>query len=113
MSNMALPPSLPEPVAAYFAGNAQLDAAAMLAPFAPDAEVSDERQTHRGTAAIAAWIKDASLAASAIATPLDHRHQDGIDVVTGAVAGNFPGSPITLTFRFRLAGDRIAALHIG
>lgn len=104
---------LPPPVQNYFDGNARLDADAMLAPFAADAVVSDERQTHRGREAIALWIKQASLAVNAVATPRTHLHHDGIDVITADVAGNFPGSPITLTFRFRVSDSAIAELHIG
>ena len=48
--------SLPTPIGAYFKGNGDLDTSAMLAPFAADAVVRDERQTHRGTDALrAAW----------------------------------------------------------
>ena len=60
---------LPPPIQDYFDGNARLDAEAMLAPFADDAEVGDERQTHRGKEAIALWVKQASLAVAAVATP--------------------------------------------
>ncbi len=33
--------------------------------------------------------------------------------VRAKVTGQFPGSPITLTFAFRMKDDRIAALEIG
>ena len=33
-------------------------------------------------------------------------------VVTGHVAGNFPGSPVDLRYFFRLTGEKIAELEI-
>jgi hypothetical protein len=48
------------------------------------------------------------------ATPEDVSKEDGDRIVVRAlVAGNFPGSPAHLTYRFALAGDRIARLEIG
>lgn len=108
-----MPVSLPDPVAEYVAGCARLDTDAILAPFAADAVVSDERRTHRGHAEIRQWIEDATIANQAVATPLTAT-QDGDDlVVTADVAGSFPGSPVTLGFRFTLRDGKIAALEIG
>lgn len=105
--------ALPPPLSAYFEANARLDAAAMLAPFASDAVVHDERRTHTGRAEIGAWIEQATIAASAVATPLSASEQGESVVVRAEVSGQFPGSPITLDFRFTLAGGRIAGLAIG
>lgn len=104
---------LPKPIAAYFAGNTRFDVDAMLAPFAEDALVGDERRTHKGYEPIKAWIEEASVGNQAVATPLSVT-SDGVDqVVVAQVAGKFPCSPIELTFRFTLANDRIARLDIG
>jgi hypothetical protein len=57
--------SLPTPIGAYFKANGDLDTSAMLAPFAADAVVRDERQTHRGTDSLrAAWHLHPSWAPS-------------------------------------------------
>lgn len=104
---------LPNPIAAYMAASARLDADAILAPFAADAVVRDERQSHRGRDAIRAWIVDAALGNAAVPTPVAIARDGGDHVVTAKVSGSFPGSPITLAFRFTLAGDRIVALEIG
>jgi hypothetical protein len=45
-------------------------------------------------------------------TPLSAVDRDGTTIVTGRVAGDFPGSPVTLDHVFRLEGDRIASLEI-
>ena len=103
---------LPEPIAAYFEGNTRFDVDAMLAPFAEDAIVSDENRTHRGTAAIRAWIEEATIGNRALATPQALRVEDGDTLITAEVSGAFPGSPITLGFRFALEDERIARLAI-
>jgi ketosteroid isomerase-like protein len=104
---------LPPPIAAYMAASARLDADAILAPFAADAVVRDEQHTHRGRDAIRAWIVEAALGNAAVPTPIAVARDGDDHVVTAAVKGRFPGSPITLAFRFTLAGERIVALEIG
>lgn len=65
--------SLPQPIAAYFNSNRTFDVDGMLAPFADDAIVHDEKQVHRGTKAIRAWIEEATVGNKAIATPKGDR----------------------------------------
>jgi hypothetical protein len=103
---------LPLPIQTYFDANARLDGAAMLSPFAPDAVVRDERRSHQGTDAIRTWIAESSIAVPAIAAPEAIRSEGDIHHVTAQVAGNFPGSPVTLTFDFRLQDGRVAELEI-
>lgn len=103
---------LPEAIAAYFEANSRLDVDAMLAPFADDALVADEGRDIRGRDAIRAWIVSASVGNRAVARPTSCA-KDGTDhVVTADVSGAFPGSPITLDFRFTLEGGRITGLEI-
>jgi hypothetical protein len=103
---------LPVPLRDYFAANAAFDVAAMVAPFAETAIVHDERQTHQGKEAIRAWIEQGTIAPSAIAVPQAIISDGDVHEVTAGVSGAFPGSPITLTFRFVLDGDHIAELSI-
>lgn len=103
---------LPPPIATYVAANARLDAPGMLSAFAPDAVVSDERQTRMGSDEIQAWIASATIASRAVFTPDTCREEDGVVVVEGPTAGDFPGSPIRFTFHFTLADGAIAALEI-
>ncbi|WP_137181719.1 nuclear transport factor 2 family protein [Roseomonas sp. AR75] len=104
--------ALPEPIAAYVAANARLDANAMLAPFAPDAVVRDEGGRHVGRDAIRAWIDAATIASRAVFSPETWREQDGRFIVEGPTAGDFPGSPIRFTFRFTLRHGAITDLDI-
>lgn len=104
--------NLPGPLHDYFAANAALDLEAMVTPFADTAIVRDERQVHEGKEAIRAWIAEATIAASAIAVPRAILSDGSTHEVTTEVSGAFPGSPVTLTQRFVLNGDRIAELAI-
>lgn len=104
---------LPPPIQSYFDGNPTFDVDGMLAPFASDAIVRDEAHEHRGTTAIRAWIAQATVGNKAIATPQTVVSGGDRHRVTAEVAGEFKGSPVTLTFDFVLTDGRIAALEIG
>jgi len=43
---------------------------------------------------------------------IDVGQMDDQTIVTGRVAGNFPGSPVDLRYTFILAGEKIARLEI-
>ena len=109
-----MPLDLPDPLPRYFAAQNALDAEAMVACFAPDAEVQDEGHTYAGREAILGW-KHATVAKYGIAIePLDASDQDGKTVVVARVSGNFPGSPANLNYRFGLSSDAlIRTLAIG
>lgn len=91
----------------------EADTATPLDAFSIDAVVEDEGHRHVGHAAIDAWWRDAKAKYQAVAEPLEVDSTDGAHEVRARVTGQFPGSPITLTFAFRVKDDRIAALRIG
>jgi len=100
------------PIAAYFkAADAALPDD-VAAAFAPDAEVRDEHQTHRGRVAIAAWARDTIGRYRMKADPLESAVADDGRIVTARVTGDFPGSPLVFTYRFTLADEAITALEI-
>ena len=103
---------LPAPIADYMAAKARLDAEAILAPFAADAVVFDEKRIHRGRAEIGSWIETATIGNKAVPAPLSYEEKNGTHAVTAEVSGDFAGSPVTLVYRFRLVDGRIAALGI-
>lgn len=105
--------ALPSPIQAYFEADIARDSGALVRAFAPDAVVKDEGRTHVGRAAIDAWWRAAKAKYEHAAEPLEFDAQDDVTRVRAKVTGRFPGSPAMLTFAFRLAGDRIAALEIG
>ena len=94
----------------YFTLAADPDQTAYVAQFTPDAVVEDENRRHHGTAEIAAWRSDVPTVGYAVRSvePTD----DGY-VARAEISGDFPGSPVTLTFMVGLAADgRIATLTI-
>jgi ketosteroid isomerase-like protein len=94
----------------YFDLAPRPDTDAYFAQFADDAVVEDEGQAHRGIAAIRAWRAKVPRVAY---TVLDVKasgtgHDAAVDI-----AGDFPGSPVTLTFHFQFAASgRITTLTI-
>jgi SnoaL-like domain len=104
---------LPEILTRYFdaANRHHVDDASNCV--APDALVHDEGRDHVGQAAVRAWLEETTQkyhpkfeATRSDATGDEIR-------VTAKVAGDFPGSPIDLTFDFTLADGKICKLIIG
>ncbi|HZF26563.1 MAG TPA: hypothetical protein VEZ88_09910 [Steroidobacteraceae bacterium] len=103
--------NLPEPIAAYFAAD-QLDGEAAARCFTNGAVVKDEGHTYTGVTAIQQWKTEASAKYRYTIEPLTSEHEDGMTVVTCRLTGNFPGSPVSLRFFFRLERRKIAFLEI-
>lgn len=102
--------SLPEPVAAYFAAEHKPDALARC--FTAQAIMKDAGHTYTGVDAIKAFMAEASAKYNATSAPFALEREDGLQVVRAQVTGNFPGSPIDLSYRFRLERGLIASLEI-
>jgi hypothetical protein len=107
-----MPTTLPKTIAAYFAATNARDTAAIVACFAPDAVVVDERREMRGHAAIRAWRERTFSQYRYTADVVDATAAGERIVVTARLAGDFAGSPVDLRFAFTLASDKIAALEI-
>src|SRR5712671_2525091 len=72
--------------------------------FAPDAVVRDEGQTFEGVAAIRNWMAATKKKYGHTVAPLEFAERGGQSVLKAKLAGSFPGSPITVSFGFVLAG---------
>ena len=103
---------LPQPIQTYFDADRKNDCEARAGCFAPDATVHDEGRSHAGHYAIGSGGKTRRPSIGIPPSRFEATEQDGAKV-RARVTGEFPGSPATLTFAFRLAGDKIAALEIG
>jgi uncharacterized protein (TIGR02246 family) len=103
---------LPTAIAAYITGSNAHDAAACAACFTGDAVVWDEGRERQGNAAIREWVAEVSRKYRPTVDVLDVAAMDDQTIVTGRVAGTFPGSPINLRYAFTLAGKKIARLEI-
>lgn len=104
---------MPDPLQTYFDADQRGDAEALAAAFSSDALVTDEGATYRGLEQIGAWWRDAKQQYDHRAEPFEVAASDGGFRVRANVSGNFRGSPATLTYNFKLDGDRIAELEIG
>ena len=104
--------NLPKPIADYFAAENARDADALAGCFITDGVVHDEGGQFHGVAAIRDWNAAAHEKYHHIVTPLSVLDRDGATIVAGRVAGDFPGSPVTLDHIFRLKGKKIASLEI-
>lgn len=102
---------LPDPIAAYFAADKQ-GTEVIARCFTTQAVVKDEGHTYAGTEAIKAWKAAASTQYAYTSEPFAVESKEGCHVVTSRVAGNFPGSPVDLRFRFCLEHGLIASLEI-
>lgn len=94
----------------YFELAAQPDTDAYFAQFTDDAVVEDEGKERHGIAEIRAWRTQ---------VPRVHYDVKSVDRDSSSadarvkISGDFPGSPVTLSFQFRYADDhRIAVLRI-
>ena len=98
------------PIRRYFELAPQPDADAYFAQFAGDATVEDEGTQHCGIEAIRAWRASVPLVTYTVHTI---QAGDGGADASVDIAGDFPGSPVRLTFHFEVdARDRITKLTI-
>ena len=104
---------LPISIRTYFDADGRNDGEALVAAFSPDAIVEDEGRSRTGHHAIQVWSRETKDKYQHVIEPLDWTEEQGVHRVRARVTGDFPGSPATLIFAFRLQGDRIAQLKIG
>lgn len=102
---------LPKTIADYIEANARLDLEGMMKHFRNDAVFIDNGKRYEGLAEIRKLLKDEAIAVKAIFEPDTAREEDGDVVLEGPAHGDFPGSPLRFTYRFRLAGDAINSLE--
>ena len=107
-----MPLDLPKPIAEYFAADHTRDAQALARCFVDDGVVHDEGGTFRGTTAIRDWSAATRERYHHTVEPLSAIERAGATIVAARVAGDFPGSPVTLDHVFRIEGDKIVSLEI-
>ena len=102
---------LPKPIAEYVEANAALDLDGMMKPFADEAVFVDNGKRFEGRAAIRHVFEEEVLPVKAIFTPDTIREEGGEVVLEGPAHGDFPGSPLRFTYRFKLANGAIQSLE--
>ena len=105
--------AIPDVITRYFEADARRDIDGIVALFTEDAVVVDEGKTWRGPEQIGAWRKGPASKYQ-YTTELSGADTAGPDryVVTGRIAGNFPGGTADLKWRFTAVGNRISYLLI-
>ncbi|MEV6850145.1 nuclear transport factor 2 family protein [Actinoplanes sp. NPDC051411] len=103
---------MPAAVRAYLTAHAAKDDEAAVRAFAPDAAVTDEGRTFRGTREISAWRQRASTEWTYTTTVTGAR-RDGDDWIVGIhLEGDFPGGVADLEQRFTVRDGAIGRLVI-
>ena len=103
---------LPLPIARYVAAENSGDLASLAKVFAPNATVHDEGHDYAGLAAIRDWMAGTKKKYGHRMEPLEVAQRDGKSAVTMRLAGDFPGSPVTVQFVFTLARGKIESLEV-
>jgi hypothetical protein len=104
---------LPDVIRRYFEADATRDTEAILTLFSEEAVVIDEGEAHSGIGGIRSWREEVTSAYEYTTEVVDAQRTSENDyVLTGRLAGNFPGGTADLTWRFTLDGEHIDRLHI-
>lgn len=104
---------LPQPLEAYFAAANTDDADRVADCFTESAIVQDEGHEIHGRGAVRAWAVETRRKYRFQAEVLAIADDADRTVVTAHLTGDFPGNPVDLRYRFKLADGKIAALEIG
>jgi hypothetical protein len=103
---------LPKTVAAYVEAYNARNREASAACFLENALVHDEGKNYQGRKAIGDWIGETIEKYQPILTSGKFEGSDRKTVVAMTVSGSFPGSPVTLSFRFTIEDSGIIDLSI-
>ncbi len=107
------PTELPAPIRNYLAAHVARDADTAIRAFTPDAVVTDEGRTFRGTEEILGFLRHSGSEFSYTTELTGAQRVDDVRfVAVNHLEGDFPGGVADLAYRFTLAGDRIAELVI-
>lgn len=102
--------NLPKVVADLVDTQNSFDSAAYANCFSENAVVFDEGKTHNGRKEIEQWIEKANTNYQAVMKPLEYSENE--DILKAEVSGNFPGSPIVLSYHLKLEDGLIQFLKI-
>lgn len=102
--------NLPNVIADLAKAQNNFDSVAYSNCFSETAVVFDEGKTHNGRTEIQQWIKKANEEYQAVMKPLKYSPKE--EILKAEVSGNFPGSPIVLSYHFGFNGGLIQSLKI-
>ncbi len=102
--------NLPKVVAELVEAQNNYDSVAYANCFTETAVVFDEGKTHNGRKEIENWIEKANKEYQATMKPLEYSEKE--EILKAEVSGNFPGSPIVLSYHLEIADELIQSLKI-
>jgi len=102
--------NLPKVISALIKAQNNFDNSAYADCFAETAVVFDEGKTHNGKTEIKNWIEKANKEYQATMKPLEYSGQE--QTLKAEISGTFPGSPIVLTYLFKIESEKIQSLKI-
>lgn len=102
--------NLPNVVADLVTAQNNFDSLAYADCFSDTAVVLDEGKTYNGKTEIRNWIAKANLEYQATMKALDYSEAD--QTLKAEVSGNFPGSPLVLTYAYQIENGKIQSLKI-
>ena len=102
--------NLPNVVAELVKAQNNFDSAAYANCFTETALVFDEGKTHTGRKEIEHWIDKANKEYEATMKPIDYSESER--TLKTEVSGNFPGSPIMMTYHYVFRYGLIQSLKI-
>ena len=104
--------NLPPIIQTYIDASNAHDVKSILACFTDDATVRDESETRRGKSEIERWLRTTIEKYNFQFKPLSSQERGNETVVSVEISGTFPGSPISLDYRFAIVSGKIASLTI-
>ncbi|WP_394666339.1 nuclear transport factor 2 family protein [uncultured Chryseobacterium sp.] len=102
--------NLPKVITDLVKAQDNFDSTAYTNCFTETAVVFDEGKTYHGKIEIENWIDKANKEFQATMKPLDYSETE--QELKAEVSGNFPGSPIVLTYHYEFENGLIQSLKI-
>ncbi|WP_029295675.1 hypothetical protein [Chryseobacterium hispalense] len=102
--------NLPNVITELVQAQNNFDSTAYANCFTETAVVFDEGKTHNGKTEIKNWIDKANKDYQATMEPLDYSETE--HTLKAEVSGNFPGSPVILTYYYEFENGLIRSLKI-
>lgn len=103
---------IPEVVSAYFDADQANDVDALNQIFSDSAIVEDENSLYRGIMEIRTWWLAMKEKYQYSLEIIEVSNTDHISTVLTQGSGNFPNSPVKLTFQFTLENGKVVKLRI-
>lgn len=88
------------------------DPSLVINDFAQDAKVLDEGETLTGQESISNWMRTTQSKYNFHTSPIEVNQKGDEIVMKAEVSGNFPGSPVVLSYSFGMREDKIVNLQI-